>query len=86
MFKKELSKKVKWFEIFSKFHRFTCSRKKPLEYKNTFVPKSFKIVSRKKPLYSLNLNQWIVTNYPVAYLALIISEVQLKKEEYLSII
>jgi len=33
---------------------------------------------------SLNLNQWIVTNYPVTYLALIISEVQLKKEEYLT--
>lgn len=33
--------------------------------------------------YSLNLNQWIVTNYPVAYFALIISEVQLKKKKYL---
>jgi len=32
-------------------------------------------------LYSRNLNQWIVINYPVAYFVLIISEVQLKKEE-----
>ena len=32
-------------------------------------------------IYSLSLNQWIVTNYPVAYLAWIISKVQLKKEE-----
>ena len=30
--------------------------------------------------YSLNLNQWIVINYPIAYLALV-SEIQLKKEE-----
>jgi len=31
--------------------------------------------------FSRNLNQWIVTNYPMAYLALIINEVQVKNEE-----
>jgi len=31
-----------------------------------------------------SLNQWIITNYPVAYL--IISEIQLEKEKCLSII
>jgi len=36
-------------------------------------------------IYSLNLNPWIAINYQVAYFALIISEVQLKKEECLSI-
>jgi len=36
-------------------------------------------------LHSLNLNKWIVTNYP-GLLRMIISEVQLKKEECLSII
>jgi len=34
----------------------------------------------------LSKSQWIVTNYTVTYLALKISEVQLKKEECLSII
>jgi len=52
----------------------------------------FKLIAKMSKLFSvllmleflsLNLNQWIVT-YP-AYLTLIISEVQLKKEEYLSI-
>jgi len=32
---------------------------------------------------SLNLNQWIIINYLVTYFALILSEVQLKKEKFL---